>query len=286
MRCVRNFVIAGATVLLSYTAASAADLPPIQPIYQPPIEEFHGWYLRGDIGMTNQRVGSLFNALYNVPGQTVVNTGLGFDSSPLFGIGVGYQWNSWLRTDVTAEYRTSTKGKAIGSYTEFCPGGRCFDVYDFDHQASVFLVNAYVDLGTWWCLTPFIGAGVGGARHDISSIHDVGFIANGTTAFGLPDLGKDSNVTWDLAWAIHAGFGYNVSNNLKLEFAYRYLNMGSPDTAVVACNSFGCAGNGPRAFYTLNDLTSHDFKIGMRWLLNEPVPPPPPVYAPPLIRKG
>ena len=114
---------------------------------------------------------------------------------------------------------------------------------------------------------------------------DVGFIANGTTGFGLPNTGNDSNVTWDFAWAVHAGLGYNVSNNLKLEFAYRYLNMGSPDTAVVACNSFGCAGNGPRAFYTLTDLTSHDFKIGMRWLLNEPVPPPP-VYAPPLIRKG
>ena len=44
------------------------------------------------------------------------------------GGGFGYQWNSWLRFDATAEYRAKTKFKAIGSYTEFCPGGRCFDV--------------------------------------------------------------------------------------------------------------------------------------------------------------
>ena len=29
-----------------------------------------------------------------------------------------------------------------------------------------FMANAYVDLGTWWCITPFIGAGVGGARYN------------------------------------------------------------------------------------------------------------------------
>jgi len=292
MGSLKSLVLGGAAAFTMIPGAFAADLGPVPPPMLPPVvapvEEFSGWYLRGDVGVGRQKFNDfaftqtnpnfVWPASWRIDQKDIKDTAF-------VGIGVGYQWNSWLRTDVTAEYRTSTKGKAIGSYTEFCPGGRCFDVYDFDHQASVFLVNAYVDLGTWWCLTPFIGAGVGGARHDISSIHDVGFIANGTTAFGLPDLGKDSNVTWDLAWAIHAGFGYNVSNNLKLEFAYRYLNMGSPDTAVVACNSFGCAGNGPRAFYTLNDLTSHDFKIGMRWLFNEPVPPPP-VYAPPLIRKG
>ena len=27
------------------------------------------------------------------------------------------------------------------------------------------LANAYVDLGTWWCMTPFIGAGVGAAHN-------------------------------------------------------------------------------------------------------------------------
>src|SRR5947209_11637826 len=69
------------------------------------IEDFGGWYLRGDIGMTNQKVGSLFNVLYNSPGTGVQAVGMGFDSAGLAGLGVGYQINPWLRADVTAEWR-------------------------------------------------------------------------------------------------------------------------------------------------------------------------------------
>src|SRR5690349_24217791 len=35
------------------------------------------------------------------------------------------------------------------------------------------LVNLYADLGTWWCITPFIGVGIGGAKTTISSFIDV-----------------------------------------------------------------------------------------------------------------
>src|SRR6266545_3471127 len=67
------------------------------------------------------------------------------------GGGVGYAWNNWFRTDVTAEYRADVKFKAVGSYAgaaDFCPGGRCFDLYDGDHSAIVVLANAYFDLGS------------------------------------------------------------------------------------------------------------------------------------------
>jgi opacity protein-like surface antigen len=57
--------VAGFVALLA-TAASAADMPQPPPIYIPQIEEISsGWYLRGDIGMSNQRVKSLHNVLYN-----------------------------------------------------------------------------------------------------------------------------------------------------------------------------------------------------------------------------
>ena len=44
------------------------------------------------------------------------------------------------------------------------PGGVNTDTYHATKTEWVVLANAYVDLGTWWCITPFIGAGVGGAR--------------------------------------------------------------------------------------------------------------------------
>jgi len=284
----KSIVLAGAAAFVMIPGAFAADLgplaPPVMPRVQAPVEEFaSGWYLRGDVGVGRQKFESFdftqTNTAFVWPASWRIDQ-KDLKDTTFVGIGIGFQWNSWMRADVTAEYRQSTKGKAIGSFTEFCPGGRCFDVYDFDHQSSVFLANAYLDLGTWWCLTPFVGVGVGAARHEVAAIHDVGFISDGTTGFGLAD--KD-NSNWQFAWAVHAGVGFKVSNNLSLEIAYRYLNMGNADTAVVNCNSAGCANTGgPAAFYTLTNLDSHDFKLGMRWLLNEPAP----AYAPPLMRKG
>ena len=73
----------------------------------PPVEEFavSGWYLRGDIGMTNQHLRACIQRLYDMPGTTVEAVGMGWDSSMFFGLGVGYKFNDWFRTDVTGEYR-------------------------------------------------------------------------------------------------------------------------------------------------------------------------------------
>src|SRR5665647_1973519 len=58
MRSVKFLVAAGAASLLS-SVAFAADMaiaPP--PMYSPApvVQDFGGWYLRGDIGFSNQRV--------------------------------------------------------------------------------------------------------------------------------------------------------------------------------------------------------------------------------------
>src|SRR5262249_39175354 len=193
MGSLKSFALAGAAAFVMIPGAFAADLPPLAPPAMPPVaapvEDFaSGWYLRGDVGVGSQHFsdfdhhqtnpGFVWPASWRIDQKDIKDTAF-------VGVGVGYQWNNWLRTDFTAEYRASSKVKAIGSYTEFCPGGRCFDVYDADHQSSVFLANVYADLGTWWCLTPFVGAGIGTARHEISSIHDLGIISDGSVGFGL-----------------------------------------------------------------------------------------------------
>src|SRR5271169_1935769 len=84
------------------------------------------------------------------------------------------------------------------------------------------------------------------------------------------------------------GLTYNVNNNLKIDFSWRYLNLGLPQTAVVQCqNTAAC----PSAFYTLKDMTSQDFRIGFRWMIQpnagigamagaQPVFAPQPEYVP------
>lgn len=270
-----------ATALITTTAAIAADFPVApQPQMRAPVES-SGWYLRGDVGIGNQSFKS-FDFTQTAGGpwpETWRIDQKDLKDTFFFAAGIGYAWNNWLRFDITGEYRADVKWKAVGSY--FNGTDRAFDVYDGDHAAAVFLFNAYVDLGTWWCLTPYIGAGVGTAYHMVSAVSDTGINTDGlgSSAFGYAD--KDYS-KWSLAWAVHAGVAYTVTPGFKVDLGYRYLNMGSAQTAEVLCGASGCGtGGGPRAYYHLKTMDSHDFKLGVRWMLQ-----PEPVYQPPLMRRG
>jgi len=275
MRSVKSLAAAGAASLLS-SVAFAADMPSIAapPAYAPPqVEDFGGWYLRGDIGFSNQRVRRLNNVLDANNTSSVQN--LGFNTAGIFGLGVGYKVNNWFRVDVTGEYRGNSQ--FFGTDRISFPGGVGTETYHATKSEWVVLANAYVDLGTWWYITPFIGAGVGGARVGIANFTDQGIANNGAGA--LPGLVFGDNLSkWNLAWAIHAGLAYKVSPNFTVELAYRYLDMGDGLTGDL--RAFDGANNvvNPTTF---KNITSHDLKLGVRWNLESPQ-----VYAPPLIRKG
>jgi hypothetical protein len=107
-------------------------------------------------------------------------------------------------------------------------------------SSAVFLANAYVDLGTWWCFTPFIGAGIGGARNMISGVQDLGLNPAGAPGFGFT---TNDSAQWNLAWDVQAGLTYNVTDNFKVDLSWRFLNLGSPQTAFIHCqNTPNCPG--------------------------------------------
>jgi opacity protein-like surface antigen len=279
MRSVKFIIAAGAATLLSQ-AAFAADMaiaPPPQ-MYAPPpvVEDFGGWYLRGDIGFSNQRVDRLNNVL-DANNTSSVQT-LNFNTAGIYGLGVGYRVNNWFRADVTGEYRGNSQ--FFGTDRITYPGGVGTDTYHATKNEWVVLANAYVDLGTWWCITPFIGAGVGGARVAVNGFTDQGIASNPIQPGpALAGLAYGDNVSkWNLAWALHAGLAYKVTPNVTVEFAYRYLDMGDGLTGDLRTFDGGNAIVNPTTF---KSITSHDLKLGVRWDLSSP-----PVYAPPLIRKG
>src|ERR1700694_5761837 len=146
MRSVKSIVAAGAASLLSSMAYAAdmAIMPPPPMYAPPPVEEFGGWYLRGDIGFSNQKVNHLDTPGYHDPGITVPPTiGMGFDTA---GISGQYRGNANFHgLDIV-----SFNGAVIGT-----------DEYRASKSEWLVMANAYADLGTWGCMTPFIGAGVG-----------------------------------------------------------------------------------------------------------------------------
>lgn len=284
MRSVMILAAAGAASLLS-SVALAADIPagpPPQYYAPPPVEDFGGWYLRGDIGMSNTR-GKLFAPAYNDASTVSANQiGHEFTGGMTYGLGVGYQFNNWFRMDVTGEYRSRVQFSGT-DYANINFGGGLGvlpigDTYRGGYSSWVGMINAYADLGTWWCITPFVGVGVGGAYNTFSGFSDITTVnLGGGTTSGLYQAQSASKL--DLAWALHAGLAYRVNQNMTVELAYRYLNLGTGVTG--SGSSFdGTVTNG-RPFQ-FHDLTSHDIKLGVRWTCCDVAPPPPP----PLITKG
>src|SRR5208282_5004051 len=168
------------------TAACAADMalpPPPQVPYQLVAS---GWYLRGDIGVG---ITNAFSLDY-LPNPLNPPNNFAFQHSSMadtvfFNAGVGYDLNNWLRFDVTGEYRSKTAVNAFGLYTH--GGGTFGDSYQGFLKSWVVLANGYVDLGTWDCITPFVGAGIGAAYNTMDDLTDIGIDTSGT------GIGRDSS---------------------------------------------------------------------------------------------
>ncbi|HLJ71867.1 MAG TPA: outer membrane beta-barrel protein [Roseiarcus sp.] len=297
MGSLKALLIAGGVALAATSVAKAADLlppaPPVEPV-APPME-FSGWYLRGDVGMAlnmttpkltdtpNPLVGlpaDAFNSFYN---PTISGAGL-------FDIGVGYQFNSWLRFDVTGEYRGGSHFQALEQVGIPSTSTQFADFYRGSLSSYILMANGYVDLGTWYGVTPFVGAGIGWAQNHLDGVTDTGFAYIGPGATGSPTGGFfDNGTTNNFAWALMAGLDFDVTQNLKLELGYRYLSYGTAKTGASHCfNGTGAGGGfsagscGGSAHYISTDrLASSDFRLGLRWMISD-VPtyaPPPPIVT-------
>ncbi|ABE61963.1 conserved hypothetical protein [Nitrobacter hamburgensis X14] len=290
MRSVKFLVAAGAASLLS-SAAFAADMPiapPPQYYAPPPVAEFGGWYLRGDIGFSNQRVKNIAMGDGRNASLTSLNQSTAFDTAGIFGVGLGYQFNNWFRGDITGQYRGNSnfKGTDLITFPAYGLVGQGVDNYNATKSEWLVMANGYVDLGTWWCITPFIGAGVGVARVNIANYTDNGSnnvnYSSATDSYYLggpnPSYASAPAASkWNFAWAAHAGLAYRVNPGLTIELAYSYVNLGSGTTGAVSTYDGFTRGVAMK----FHDITSHDVKLGVRWDLNSP-----PVYAPPLVTKG
>ncbi len=128
-------------------------------------------------------------------------------------------------------------------------------------RSVVVMANGYIDLGTWYGVVPFIGGGIGTAFHQLSGFSDQGF-GNAAGGYGFARV-KHSQT---LAWAAMAGLSYSVTAEpeARLALGYRYMNLGDVHSGVVNCVNQDCGG----ATYKVKEVvTSHDVRLGMRWLL-------------------
>lgn len=277
-----------ATAIIGLAAvAQAADMgvPFKAPtVVQPLSEEASsgGWYLRGDVG-----IGITMTPKFSSDGPGGIDTNPAASwmyrdmaDTPFIGAGVGYQFSDYLRGDITAEYRAATRFQANARYPRTSTDV-AYPYYDGQVTSTVVLANGYVDLGKYYGLSPYVGAGVGAAYNKVGTVYEhTSFPAYGTYADGtFGGAGK-----WNFAWALHTGMTWDVNPRLKLDIGYSYKNLGSVKTGELRCNENPVVTSKCNETLSLKSLASNDLHIGMRWLLNPPEARAP-IYAAPVVAK-
>ncbi|WP_297323078.1 outer membrane beta-barrel protein [uncultured Bartonella sp.] len=233
--------LVGALSLFSVVSAHATDIDldkvPEVAISTESFPFYFKGYTGAEIGKINKIV-TLNSAAE--PANYRQNSHSDMDNAFLGGIGLGYRLNDISRFDGTIEYRaknTVTKSEQSPKY---------LTKYEGDVASTVIMANAYVDLLTYHNITPFIGAGIGASANQAS-----GF----TVDTSIDDYKASSKTKWDVAWALHAGFGIKLSRNVIFDIAYSYTDLGEARTSEF---------DGMNVI-KLDHLTSHDVKFGIRY---------------------
>jgi opacity protein-like surface antigen len=253
--------LAAAFLTGASSAGFAADLGYSIKDAPPPAPSGRVWYLKGTIGAGNNEVGSMWNEAYASGDFTVGHKDM--KSSPFYGIGIGVEHNRWLRFDITGEYRGKYLFIGNDRYNNggACPGSGCgSNSFTADIESWVGLANAYIDLGTWRGLTPYVGGGIGIASVSVLGLEDVNVPQNGWA------YGADHTET-NFAWALYAGVSYDVTSQFTVDLGYRYLDMGDAKSGPVTTY----LGDEAYSGHELRDLTAHDLLLTARWRLDQPV---------------
>jgi opacity protein-like surface antigen len=167
----------------------------------------------------------------------------------------------YLRGDLTYEWRGSTDVEGNGPNT---------DSTRFSLKSSLLLANLYYDFRPNERFTPYVGIGVGAARHS----------ASGGTI--LPACSPCANYVEESSWsavgALMAGLSYRIDRGhrapvsvkdgyavadepgrLHIDLGYRFLYLGDAHTGNLQNTIYVTPG--PR----LEDITAHELRVGLRW---------------------
>jgi opacity protein-like surface antigen len=152
---------------------------------------------------------------------------------------------------------------------------------------NTLLANGYVDLGTYGGFTPYVGGGLGfninvtsGSLNTYETANGLPYAANLTPTGSYPQTWVDpfgnplspqpniafaqqnwsrsiSSTTYSFAWALSAGFGFQLNPSATLDIGYRYLNSGDTTRLI-----------NPQTGFTLRqNNASQQLRVGIRYVL-------------------
>ncbi len=266
------FAVGAALVAIS-SKVDAADLlgslfSDASPTSTQPVALGTGWYLRGDAAFADDSIPPL------APGLTQF---LSLDRQPTFNLdlGAGYKLNNWLRFDGVVDYWKPNWADGIGAgktcvtqlttidnfpvvtATDTCTPHAIANIQRWD-----LLGNAYVDIGNWYGITPYVGAGAGLSITVIKD--DVNwYMSNGLPYMITTDgfyYNWDTSTTttrFQFAWALMGGLSYAITPQILLDLGYRYIYLGKLPGIP-----------GPSGTIISQPVDAHEVRLGIRYMID------------------
>ncbi|NKB50886.1 MAG: outer membrane beta-barrel protein [Rhizobiaceae bacterium] len=267
--------------------ASAADMLADDTYDYTEVEFGTGWYLRGDIGAGMSEVSVEANF---ISGDADLGTPISI------GVAAGYTFAEGLRAEVGLNHFNNLAfasrtfyadcgledhdgdGSPVdipdgfGGFTATAPvpvTGTCYSSANAQVNASSLMANVYADLGTYWGIRPYVGAGLGAAYVswndftisdycDGSQSTDCG--AGGGVGLNTRYQGTyTTENSWTLAANAMLGVSYELSRGLNLDVGYRYTYLGEAGVARAADNS------GIFSDLTVGNTHIHEVRMGLRY---------------------
>ena len=248
-----------------------------------PYEETYKWYLRGDVGTLFKGQGKIAND--GMPVNTISPSD--WTEQSIVSFGFGRYLTPSLRTEFTVDYASqrpiSGKNPSTADITITRSNATEKDVTlyhglqndDITYQNSTFLMSAFYDLHKFGPINPYIGAGIGIARHQLNRSGTeaytcdplvstttplpVGVAAPGCGPLNPASLTAVSNgqtTAYGLAAQLSAGVSYDLSARTHWDTGYRMLWQGGR-AAVASSNGINSV--------RLDSHIEHQLRTGVRW---------------------
>ena len=159
------------------------------------------------------------------------------DSGPAFVAAVGYETSGPLRGELELGYRSSSWDKFKG-----LSGSSDVDIPG-DLTTTSLMANGILSFGEAWRFKPYVGAGLGFARHSAS-------IDAATPTVGSETLGVEGSSDDDTVFAhqLMLGVAYPLSDAAEVRLGYRYFGTGEGDFDGIKM-----------------DYGSHNLEVGVRF---------------------
>ncbi len=161
------------------------------------------------------------------------------DPTGFFEGGLGCQVASSLRIEITGGVRL--KSSLTDAFSGVVPDT---DTLNANIGSQYVFVSSYWDITNYAGFTPYAGGGIGASRNEISGLAGPSGAANGSE--------------YDFAYHVSVGVAYDLTENLKFDLAYRYIDLGEVVSGV------DTAAADPGAI-SVDGIEGHEVKVGLRY---------------------